>query len=154
MPFERTNRANFARTVLTVSMGGTDTAAQVETTDGFPSSPCRLVIEPESASRREIILFNGAFTATTFQTLSVDNRYLEGSAAASGITHPAGSTVISAPLSQDIDEVFDALEQTLTDVDTAVAGAVTDAEEARDDAQTAAAAAEDAAIVFAIALGG
>ncbi|NIP36369.1 MAG: hypothetical protein GWN39_15585, partial [Thermoplasmata archaeon] len=46
-------------------MGDTALTASVVTTTGL-SSPCYLVIDPDDASKREYILFDGTFTGTTF----------------------------------------------------------------------------------------
>lgn len=96
-----TNQTNAFETTLRIDMGSTDLVAAVQSTDGAPASPCYLVIEPTNADRREYILFDGTFTADQFVTSTTDNRYLmPGSAATSGLTHPAGSVVRFAPVAQ------------------------------------------------------
>lgn len=58
-------------------------------------SPAYFVIESGSgpALLREFIFFDGTYNATQLVASSIDRRYLSGSTASSGITHPAGSTV-------------------------------------------------------------
>lgn len=91
-------------------MGATDLTASVDTTSGGPASPCYLIIEPDSVTQREVIYFDGTFTGTTFVTGSLGNRYLTGSAAGSGLTHPSGSIVESRPLSQHLEDVHDRID--------------------------------------------
>ena len=108
MPDRITNVANFARTVLASEMGGADLVANVASTSRFPASPCILSIEPASNERREIIHFDGAFTATSFSVTDISRRYQEGSADGP-ITHPSGSDVICAPLAQHLEDVITAV---------------------------------------------
>lgn len=113
-----TNVTNFARTELSAEMGSSATIANVDSTAGFPTSPAILVIEPDSVTRREVILFDGSFTASSFSTSSTANRYLDGSAAGSGITHPARSVVFCAPLSQHLNDTNDRIDVAETDIAT------------------------------------
>lgn len=105
-----TNTANRFEGVLSDIMASTDLEAKVVTTDGGPSSPAYLIIEPDVPEQVEIILFDGTFDSTTFRTSSLSNRYLSGSAAAEGIDHPSGSKVISGPLSQIIEDLHDRVD--------------------------------------------
>jgi len=109
-----TNVTNFSRTTLTSSFGPSDLTATVESTSGFPAAPFIAVFEFESQARREVVLFDTAGTGTTFVTSDIGNRYLSGSAAGSGITHPAGSVVTVAPLAQHIQDLNDRVD-TVTD---------------------------------------
>src|SRR5690606_14479180 len=97
---------NFFETELTRELGPTDLVAEVMSTGGL-QSPAFLVIEPDDPNQREVILFDGAFTDAEFRTTSIANRYLEGSAQPGGLTHPPGSVVRSAPLSQHIQDLND-----------------------------------------------
>lgn len=106
----RTHHSNRFATELTSAMGGSDTEAAVTTTEGAPASPCYLVIDHDVASKAEIVLFDGSFDGTTFRTTSLSNRYLEGSAADSGITHDTGAKVISAPLGTSMEDIWDQIE--------------------------------------------
>lgn len=116
MADQETNVANFFETELTVEMGDTDLTATVTSTTGI-TSPAFLVIEPDSASQREVIFFNSSFTGTTFVTSAIGNRYLAGSASGSGLTHPVGSTVRSAPLAQHLTDINDRVDADQTDFD-------------------------------------
>lgn len=105
-----TNISNFARTVTTASMGSSSLSVSVDSTEAFPAAPYLAVFEPESPDRREVLLFDEPPTSDTMTTSTIDNRYLGGSAAASGITHPAGSTVICGPLGQHVDDLNDRID--------------------------------------------
>lgn len=110
--------ANAFETSLTLPMGATDTTATVNTTTGGPASPCYLVIDPDNDAKREIIYFDGTFTSSTFVTSSTANRHLEGSAAASGLTHDVGAKVVSVPVAQlfvDVNDRVDAQANHVTD---------------------------------------
>jgi hypothetical protein len=114
---------NAFETTLSSTFGASDTTATVASTAGL-TSPCYLVIEPDSATQREYIFFDGTFTATQLVTSTVDNRYLSGSAQASGISHPQNSKVRMVPVQQLFEDIFDALGQ-VVDVDYSSADAGT-----------------------------
>lgn len=101
---------NAFETTLSSTFGATDTTATVASTAGL-TSPCYLVIEPDSATQREYVFFDGTFTATQLVTSTSDNRYLSGSAAASGLSHPQNSKVRMVPVQQLFEDIFDALGQ-------------------------------------------
>lgn len=105
------NSANAFETTLSVQMGATDLTATVLSTVGGPGAPCYLVIEPEVAERREYVWFDGPFTSTSFATSDLAHRHLAGSAAASGLVHPAGSTVRSAITQQHLEDIHDRIDQ-------------------------------------------
>src|SRR5690606_812425 len=109
MADRKTHVANFFETELTAELGPTDLVAKVLSTGGL-QSPAILVIEPDEPDRREVILFDDAFTDTEFRTTSIANRYLGGSAQPTGLTHPAGSVVLSAPLAQHIQDLNDRID--------------------------------------------
>jgi hypothetical protein len=110
MTAQETNVANAFETTLTVEMGASDLTANVVTTSGGPASPCYLVIEPDENARREIVLFDGTFTGTTFVASNINKRYLSGSAAGSGLTHAIGSVVRSCPLDQHWEDINDRVD--------------------------------------------
>lgn len=110
MTARRSNTANAYEGVLTVAMGATDLTAVVDATSGGPPSPCYLVIDPESPSKREYIWFDGTFASNTFVTTGLANRYLAGSAAVSGISHDVGAKVRSATVAQLYDDLFDYID--------------------------------------------
>lgn len=114
---------NAFETTLSSTFGASDTTATVASTAGL-TSPCYLVIEPDSATQREYVFFDGTFTATQLVTSTVDNRYLSGSAAASGLSHPQNSKVRMVPVQQLFEDIFDALGQ-VVDVDYSSADAGT-----------------------------
>lgn len=110
MAARSSNNANWFETTLTNSMGPTDLTAAVASTAGAPTSPCYLVIEPDTPSQREVVFFDGTFTSLSFVTSDLANRYLAGSAAASGLTHPAGSVVKATPVAQHMEDVHDRID--------------------------------------------
>ena len=101
---------NAFETTLSSTFGASDTTATVASTSGL-TSPCYLVIEPDSSTQREYIFFDGTFTSTQLDTSTTDNRYLTGSAAASGLSHPQNSKVRMVPVQQLFEDIFDALGQ-------------------------------------------
>lgn len=103
------NMFNAFETTLTSLMGVTDLTATVASTTGL-TSPCYLVIDPDTPSLREYIYFDGTFTGTTFVTSSTANRYLSGSAAGSGLTHAVGAKVRCAPVSQHFEDLHDRID--------------------------------------------
>lgn len=106
---------NAFETTLSSTFGANDTTATVASTAGL-SSPCYLVIEPDSATQREYVFFDGTFTSTQLVTSTTDNRYLTGSAASSGLSHPQNSKVRMVPVQQIFEDIFDALGQ-VVDID-------------------------------------
>ena len=101
---------NAFETTLSSTFGATDTTATVASTSGLVS-PCYLVIEPDSSTQREYVFFDGTFTSTQLVTSTSDNRYLSGSAAASGLSHPQNSVVRMVPVQQVYEDMFDAIGQ-------------------------------------------
>ncbi len=101
---------NAFETTLSSTFGATDTTATVASTSGLVS-PCYLVIEPDSSTQREYVFFDGTFTSTQLVTSTADNRYLTGSAAASGLSHPQNSVVRMVPVQQVYEDMFDAIGQ-------------------------------------------
>ncbi len=99
---------NAFETTLSSTFGASDTTATVASTSGL-TSPCYLVIEPDSSTQREYVFFDGTFTGTQLVTTTADNRYLTGSAAASGLSHPQNSKVRMVPVQQLFEDIFDAL---------------------------------------------
>lgn len=105
----RSDGQNAFVTQLTAEMGPNDLTAAVGSL-GALASPSYLVIDYDNDSLREIVLFDGTFSGLTFATGSIGNRYLEGSAAGSNLTHAIGAKVISAPVSQQISDLHDRVE--------------------------------------------
>lgn len=109
MTAQETNLLNAFETTLTAQMNPNDLTATVASTSTL-ASPAYLVIEPEVAARREYVLFDGAFIATAFTSTNINKRYLTGSAAASGLTHPVGSVVRMAPVAQHFEDINDRVD--------------------------------------------
>lgn len=110
MANQETNMKNWAETTLTSEFGPTALTAVVSTTTALPASPCYLIIEPDSPTQREVILFDGTFTSTNLVTTVIGNRYLAGSAAGSGLTHPVDSVVRHAPVAQHFEDINDRMD--------------------------------------------
>ena len=109
MVAEETSSENAFETTLTAEMGPTDLTAAV-VTKGTLTTPSILTIEPDDDAQREIIRFNGTFGASSFVTQNVSFRYLPGSAAGSGLTHPSGSIVRSTPTAQHFEDINDRVD--------------------------------------------
>ena len=58
---------NAFETTLSSTFGASDTTATVASTSGL-TSPCYLVIEPDSSTQREYVFFDGTFTGTQLVT--------------------------------------------------------------------------------------
>lgn len=100
--------ANAFETTLSSQLGASDLTINVASTTGL-ATPCYIVVEPDSATQREYIFIDSTVGATSFTTTTADNRYLSGSAAGSGLTHPSGSKVRVSPMKQHFEDIFDAL---------------------------------------------
>ena len=90
--------------------------------DSYPttlSAPFYIVINPDSATNREVILVTAVDTGTKQFTTSVPNRYLPGSAASSGLSHSSGQTVRMAPLQQHIEDINDRVDTIINEDGTA-----------------------------------
>ena len=105
----RTNARNWFATNLTSQVGSESLNADVESTGDLPS-PAYIVLNPRSSTQREVWLADGTFTSTRFATTSLSNRYLRGSAPGSGLSHDEGTEVWSVPLEQNLDDLWEALE--------------------------------------------
>jgi len=124
MTAQETNLFNAFETTLTATMGSSDTTFSVNAvTDSYPttlSAPFYIVINPDSATNREVILVTAVDTGTKQLTTSVPNRYLPGSAASSGLSHSSGQTVRMAPLQQHIEDLNDRVDTVINEDGTAV----------------------------------
>lgn len=116
MTAQETLGANFFETTLTAQMAPTDLTANVAATTGM-AIPCYAVIEPDVPSRREVILFDSSMTATTFVASNISKRYLTGSAAGSGITHPINSVVRYSVVMQLFTDLNDRVDAKLNTAD-------------------------------------
>ena len=124
MTAQETNLFNAFETTLTATMGSSDTTFSVNAvTDSYPttlSAPFYIVINPDSATNREVILVTAVDTGTKQLTTTVPNRYLQGSAASSGLSHSSGQTVRMAPLQQHIEDLNDRVDTVINEDGTAV----------------------------------
>jgi len=124
MTAQETNLFNAFETTLTATMGSSDTTFSVNAvTDSYPttlSAPFYIVINPDSATNREVILVTAVDTGTKQLTTTVLNRYLPGSAASSGLSHSSGQTVRMAPLQQHIEDINDRVDTIINEAGTAV----------------------------------
>ena len=124
MTAQETNLFNAFETTLATTMGSSDTTLTVAAvTDSYPttlSAPFYIVINPDSATNREVILVTAVNTGTKELTTSVPNRYLPGSAASSGLSHSSGQVVRMAPLQQHIEDLNDRVDTVINEDGTAV----------------------------------
>ena len=124
MAAQETNLFNAFETTLATTMGSSDTTLTVAAvTDSYPttlSAPFYIVINPDSATNREVILVTEVNTGTKELTTSVPNRYLPGSAASSGLSHSSGQVVRMAPLQQHIEDINDRVDTIINEDGTAV----------------------------------
>src|SRR5210317_936730 len=124
MTAQETNLFNAFETTLTATMGSSDTTFSVNAvTDSYPttlSAPFYIVINPDSATNREVVLVTAVDTGTKQLTTSVPNRYLPGSAASSGLSHSSGTAVRMAPLQQHIEDINDRVDTVINEDGTAV----------------------------------
>ena len=114
MTAQETKLFNAFETTLTSTMGSSDTTFNVNAVaDSYPttlSAPFYIVINPDSATNREVVLVTAVDTGTKQLTTSVPNRYLPGSAASSGLSHSSGTAVRMAPLQQHIEDINDRVD--------------------------------------------
>ena len=124
MAAQETNLFNAFETTLATTMGSSDTTLTVAAvTDSYPttlSAPFYIVINPDSATNREVILVTAVNTGTKELTTSVPNRYLPGSAASSGLSHSSGQVVRMAPLQQHIEDINDRVDTIINEDGTAI----------------------------------
>ena len=124
MAAQETNLFNAFETTLATTMGSSDTTLTVAAvTDSYPttlSAPFYIVINPDSATNREVILVTAVNTGTKELTTSVPNRYLPGSAASSGLSHSSGQVVRMAPLQQHIEDINDRVDTIINEDGTEV----------------------------------
>ena len=122
----RTNASNFMRMTMTSETDGSGLVFEVQDTAGTPDAPFYAVVNLRQDALREVIKVSSK-TGTSLSVASLGDRYLEGSAAGSGITHPNGSQILLAPVAQNLGDLWDFLDglelDDLADVDTSGAGA-------------------------------
>ena len=124
MTAQETKLFNAFETTLTSTMGSSDTTFNVNAVvDSYPttlSAPFYIVINPDSATNREVVLVTAVNTGTKELTTSVPNRYLKGSAASSGLSHSSGTVVRMAPLQQHIEDINDRVDANFNEAGTQI----------------------------------
>ncbi len=125
MTAQETNLLNAFETTLTGTIGASDLTITVNSVTDSASNtlaaPCYLVINPDSATNREVVQVTSINVGT--KTLTLDNinkRYLTGSAATSGLSHASGSVVRMSPLQQHIEDLNDRVDTVINEAGTAV----------------------------------
>lgn len=110
----RTNATNFTRLTLADQTGPTDLSFDVDDTTGAPDAPFYAVINLRDDTKREVVRFTHK-TGTTLSCATIGDRYLQGSAASSGITHEAAAQIVLAPVSQNLEDIWDEIDNLDTD---------------------------------------
>jgi len=125
MTAQETKLLNAFETTLTATAGASDLTFTVNSVTDAASNtlthPCYLVINPDSATNREVILITSINAGT--KTLTCDNinkRFLTGSAATSGLSHSSGATVRVSPVQQHIEDLNDRVDTIINEAGTAV----------------------------------
>jgi hypothetical protein len=125
MTAQETNLLNAFETTLTGTIGASDLTmtvnSVVDSASNTLTAPCYLVLNPDSATNREVVLVTSINVGT--KTLTLDNinkRYLSGSAATSGLSHASGSVVRMSPLQQHIEDINDRVDTIMNSDGTAV----------------------------------
>jgi hypothetical protein len=125
MTAQETNLLNAFETTLTGTIGASDLTFTVNSVTDSASNtlaaPCYLILNPDSATNREVVLVTSVNSGT--KTLTLDNinkRYLTGSAATSGLSHASGSVVRMSPVQQHIEDINDRVDTIINEAGTAV----------------------------------
>lgn len=100
----------------TAPSGLSDVSLTLTVADGsaLPTNDFYVVIEPDNPAQREFMFVESRIGNTL--TIASGERYLQGSAAGSGLTHPSNSVVRSAAVAQgftDLHDRIDAAETTI-----------------------------------------
>ena len=125
MTAQETNLLNAFETTLTGTIGASDLTitvnSVVDSASNTLTAPCYLVLNPDSATSREVVQVTSINVGT--KTLTLDNinkRYLTGSAATSGLSHASGSVVRMSPLQQHIEDINDRVDTVINEAGTAL----------------------------------
>lgn len=103
----RTAANNYASTTMATSLAAAGAAVTVNDGSVFPSDhPFYVVADINSPTNREVMLIS----SRSGNDLTIGARYLQGSAAPSGIAHSPGVTLGNYVLGQYIDGIWEALE--------------------------------------------
>jgi hypothetical protein len=109
MTNQETNSQNYFQTALTATVSDSATSFPVSSI-GSLTTPCWLVVDPDSVTNREVILFDGVFGASAFVTSDVSNRDQAGTADGGAKEHAIGVKVESRPLQQHIADLNDRVD--------------------------------------------
>jgi len=125
MTARETNLLNAFETTLTGTIGASDVVFNVNSVVDSAGNQIQpdsyLVLNPDSASNREVVLISAVNASSKQLTInSVSDRYLTGSAANSGLSHASGSVVRMAPLQQHIEDINDRVDTIINEAGTAV----------------------------------
>ena len=123
MTAQETNLLNAFETTLTGTIGASDLTftvnSVVDSASNTLTAPCYLVLNPDSATNREVVLISSINVGTKTLTISaIGNRFLTGSAANSGLSHASGSVVRMSPLQQHIEDLNDRVDELPTNSST------------------------------------
>jgi len=125
MTAQETKLLNAFETTLNATAGASDltftVSAVVDSASNTLTAPCYLVLNPDSATNREVILITSINAGT--KTLTCDNinkRFLTGSAATSGLSHSSGAVVRVSPVQQHIEDLNDRVDTIINEAGTAV----------------------------------
>lgn len=105
MADRKSNITNAFQTTLGADMSAVASSANLVSVAGL-NDPFYLVIEPDNASKREYVFCS----VLVGNIATISERYLEGSAAASGLIHPAGSVVRMVVGHQTIKDLHDRID--------------------------------------------
>lgn len=108
MTNQETSVANWFSTELSSSVTNSTLTFPVDSI-GLLTSPAYIIIEPDNAAKREVILADGTWGASSFVASDLSDRGLSGSAAGAQ-AHDAGSIVEVRPLAQHIEDLNDRME--------------------------------------------
>lgn len=108
MTNQETSTENFFSTTLSSTISDTDLTIPVASI-GSLTSPCFIIIDPDTPAKREVILADGTFGASSFVCTDVSKRGLAGSASGAQ-SHTSGTAVTVAPLMQHLIDIHDRVE--------------------------------------------
>ena len=127
MTARETSLLNAFETTLTGTIGASDSTmtvnAVVDSAGNQIQPDSYLVLNPDSATNREVVLISAVNTGTKQLTIGDGGssyRYLTGSAATSGLSHASGSVVRMAPLQQHIEDINDRVDTIINEAGTAL----------------------------------
>lgn len=101
--------ANWFETSLSSSVGASDLTFNVDSI-GTLTSPALIVIDPRSATKREVVRADGVWGASSFVASSLARRGLAGSAGGAQ-AHDADTKVVVVPLAQHIEDIHDRVDE-------------------------------------------